>query len=159
MKFLFIYSPFVIYQILGKGLAGLFFEETHEVTGVGKVELVCQLAHVQIGEQQFVFQFLQQTLLEQVGSRYAELRHDGIVERDAAHVQHIGIFLNTLCRANMLFKQVLELECVIVFRHFDRQMIGFGVCPIDNHQQIVKHRYNKVVRVCHRMSQFLFYLF
>ena len=50
MKFLFIYSPFVIYQILGKGLAGLLFEETHEVTGVGKVELVCQLAHIQIGE-------------------------------------------------------------------------------------------------------------
>ena len=64
MKFLFIYAPFVIYQILGKGLAGLFFEETHEVTGGGKVEPVCQLAHVQIGEQQLIFQLFQKTLLE-----------------------------------------------------------------------------------------------
>ena len=68
---------------------------------------------------------------------HAELRHDGVVQRDTAHTEHIGIFLNTLHGADMLFEQVLELECVIVLRHFCWQTVSFGVCPVDNHQQIV----------------------
>ena len=58
----------------------------------------------------------------------------------------------------MFLQQVFELEGIIVLRHFDRQTVSFGVCPVDNHQQIVKHRYDKVVSVCHRMQQLLFYL-
>ena len=84
-----------------------------------------------------------------MGGGHAELRHDGVVQRDATHTEHIGIFLNTLHGVDMLFEQVLELECIIVLRDFDRQTVSFGVCPVDNHQQIVKHRYDKVVSVCH----------
>lgn len=50
-------------------------EEAHQMAGVGKVELVRQLAHVAVGEQQLVFQFLQQALFEQMGGGHAELRH------------------------------------------------------------------------------------
>ena len=71
------------------------------MAGVGKVELVRQLAHVAVGEQQLVFQFLQQALFEQMGGGHAELRHYRIVQSDTAHAEYIGIFLNTLHVADM----------------------------------------------------------
>ena len=98
----------VVRDILRKRLSRLLLEETHQMAGVGKVELVRQLAHVAVGEQQLVFQFLQQALFEQMGGGHAELRHDGVVQRDATHTEHIGIFLNTLHGADMLSSKSLN---------------------------------------------------
>lgn len=51
--------------------------------------------------------------------RYAELRYYGVVQGNSADMEHIGILLNTLYVANMLFKQVFVLVGVMVFRRFD----------------------------------------
>ena len=65
-----------------------------------------------------------------MGGGHAELRHYRIVQSDTAHTEHIGIFLNTLHGVDMLFEQVLELECIIVLRHFDRQTGKFWRMPL-----------------------------
>ena len=44
VSFSFVDSLFVIHHILCKCLSGLSFEETHQVAGVGEVEIVRQLA-------------------------------------------------------------------------------------------------------------------
>ena len=154
----FINSFLKVRSILRKRFSCLLFEETHQVAGVGEMEIIRQLADGAVGEEQFVLQFLQQTLLQQMGGGYAELCHDRGIQRDAADVKQVGILLHPLHGADVLFQQVFELESVIVLRDFRRQMVGDGIRPVDKEQQVIEHGHDEVVRICHRVQQLLLYL-
>ena len=128
---LFVDAVLIIRLILQTSLASLLLEKTHQMAGVGKMEIIGQLADGTVAKQQIVFQGLYQSLLQQMVGRYSELSHYGMVQGNPTDMEHIGIFLNTLYVANMLFKQLLELIGIVVFRNIHGKMVGCSIFTID----------------------------
>lgn len=84
------------------------------MAGVGKMEIIGQLADGTVAKQQIVFQGLYQSLLQQMVGRYSELSHYGMVQGNPTDMEHVGIFCHPLHLPYMLFKQFLELIGVII---------------------------------------------
>lgn len=112
-------------------LASLLLEKTHQMAGVGKMEIIGQLADGTVAKQQIVFQGLYQSLLQQMVGRYAELSHYGMVQGNSADMEHVGIFCHPLHLPYMLFKQFLELIGVVVFRNIHGKMVGSSIFTVD----------------------------
>ena len=93
-----------------------------------------------------------------MGGRHSELCHDGSIQRDAANMKLVRVFLHPLQGTDMLLQQILELKGIIVLRDFYGQAVGGGLGPNDNQQEVIKHGHDEIVCVGKGMQQFLFYL-
>ena len=83
----FIHTILIVLLEFSTCLARLLLEKTHQVGWFGETESIGYLTYRLAGEQKFVFDFCQQSLFQQIGSRHSILRHHAMVQCDAANLR------------------------------------------------------------------------